>query len=123
MEIIYENNYIISAKFISNDISLIDIDMDSKYKLRGTPFQVKVWQEIAKIPFGETRTYSDIAMAINHPKAYRAVANACGKNKIAYRIPCHRVVNKSGIGGYAYGIELKKKLLDYEKYNCLNVLI
>lgn len=71
MEVIYEDNHIISARFINHKSeSQINIDVNhTKYKLSGTPFQIKVWQEIALIPFGETKTYSDIA------KAYRAVAN------------------------------------------------
>lgn len=85
------------------------------YKLEGTAFQKLVWEQLMLIPFGQVRTYSDIATLIGKPKAYRAVANACGKNKIAILIPCHRVVSKNNIGGYAYGIEIKKKLLELEK--------
>ena len=60
-------------------------------KLEGTEFQIKVWKEISKIPYGETRTYKDLAVAIGRPNSSRAVANACGKNPYAPIIPCHRV--------------------------------
>lgn len=81
----------------------------------GTHFQQQVWEEIAKIPWGQTRTYSDIAMSLGKPKAYRAVANACGKNKICLLVPCHRVVSKHGIGGYSSGVDIKKRLLTLEQ--------
>lgn len=91
-------------KYINKDLQLI-----------GTDFQLKVWNEIAKIPFGETRTYSEIAKNIGNPKAYRAVALACSQNKFAILIPCHRVVGKNNLGGYKWHINKKKYLLDYEK--------
>jgi len=70
-------------------------------KLKGTDFQIKVWNEIKKIPKGSVRTYKEIAIAINHPKSYRAVANACKKNPHPIIIPCHRVIRSNGrIGGY-----------------------
>ena len=82
--------------------------------LKGTRFQIKVWEEISKIPFGETRTYKDLAIAIGNPKSSRAVANACGQNPYPPTIPCHRVIRTDGkIGGYSGkgGIKTKKKLL------------
>jgi O-6-methylguanine DNA methyltransferase len=81
-----------------------------------TVFQTSVLLEITKIPFGETRTYSDIAKAIGNPKAVRAVGSACGKNPLPFFIPCHRVVQSSGkIGSYSMGgAEVKKKLLEFE---------
>jgi len=70
-------------------------------KLKGTDFQIKAWNEIKKIPKGSVRTYNEIAIAINHPKSYRAVANACKKNPHPIIIPCHRVIRSNGrIGGY-----------------------
>ena len=67
------------------------------------------------IPKGETRTYSEIAAAIGNPSSVRAVANACGANKMALVIPCHRVIRKNGdLGGYRWGIEIKRKLLQKE---------
>ena len=86
-------------------------------KLKGTKFQIKVWKEIAKIPYGETRTYKKIAIAIGKPNAYRAVANACGKNPLPIIRPCHRVICSNGnIGGYSFGAGtiLKKSLLNLE---------
>ena len=82
--------------------------------LVGTFFQKEVWQEIKKIPKGETRTYKDIAIAINKPNSSRAVANACGKNPLLITIPCHRVIRSDGnLGGYSGkgGTQKKLKLL------------
>ncbi len=86
--------------------------------MQGTDFQNKVWKELKKIPKGETRTYKQIALNIGHPKASRAVANACGKNPYPIEIPCHRVIRSDGgLGGYSGvgGIKTKKKLLKMEK--------
>lgn len=91
--------------------------LTSKCKMIGTEFQIKTWRQIKKIPYGETKTYSEIAEAIGHPNSCRAVANACGQNKIALFIPCHRVVGKKDLGGYKWGIGSKQWLLDMEKNN------
>jgi O-6-methylguanine DNA methyltransferase len=83
----------------------------------GTPFQMRVWKEIRKIPFGETRTYREIAEAIGNPNSYRAVANACGSNPIPISVPCHRVIRSDGgVGGYSGpgGSSAKKILLAAE---------
>ena len=82
-----------------------------------TDFQRLVWKEIEKIPYGETRSYRDIAISIGRPKSYRAVANACGKNPLPIIRPCHRVICSNGeIGGYSIngGVTLKKALLKCE---------
>ena len=82
-----------------------------------TKFQQLVWNEIEKIPYGETRSYKDIAVSIGKPRAARAVANACAKNPTPIKRPCHRVICNNGqIGGYSGpgGIETKKKLLERE---------
>jgi len=80
--------------------------------LSGTPFQKKVWAEIAKIPKGKTITYKDLAKRIGKPKAVRAVANALGANPCAPEIPCHRVVRSDGsLGGYSGRGGIKTKLL------------
>ena len=82
-----------------------------------TQFQKDVWEAIDRIPFGETRTYKELASSIGHPKAYRAVANACGKNPNPVSTPCHRVISSDGtIGGYSGkgGIKKKKALLKKE---------
>jgi len=82
-----------------------------------TKFQQLVWNEIEKIPYGETRSYKDIAVLIGKPKSARAVANACAKNPTPIKRPCHRVICSNGqLGGYSGpgGIETKKKLLERE---------
>ena len=83
----------------------------------GTVFQKKVWRELSKIPKGETNTYKEIANAIGHPLAVRAVANACGKNPYPITIPCHRVIRSDGkLGGYSApgGTAAKRRLLKEE---------
>ena len=87
-------------------------------KLEGTEFQIRVWNELKKIPKGETRTYQEIAKLIGKPTAVRAVANACGKNPYPITIPCHRVIRSDGgLGGYSGegGVEKKRFLLENEK--------
>ena len=86
-------------------------ELEKKY----TTFQIRVWKELTKIPRRETRTYKEVAIAIGNPKAYRAVANACGKNPLQIIIPCHRVVGTNNLGGYKWGIEKKKELLKSER--------
>jgi len=81
----------------------------------GTPFQERVWRELLRIPYGETRSYEEIAVALGSPDAQRAVGRANGLNRIAIVIPCHRVVNKDGgLGGYGGGLRRKQYLLDLE---------
>lgn len=81
----------------------------------GTDFQRKVWKEIEKIPFGSTRTYAEIAKALEKPGAARAVGSACGANPLPLFVPCHRVVaSNGGLGGYSGGLDIKKKLLRIE---------
>jgi AraC family transcriptional regulator, regulatory protein of adaptative response / methylated-DNA-[protein]-cysteine methyltransferase len=84
--------------------------------LQGTPFQRRVWEELMKIPFGETRSYSQIATNLNKPTAFRAVAQAISSNQHAIIIPCHRVIKANGeLCGYAGGIARKQGLLSLEK--------
>ena len=86
--------------------------------LVGTEFQKRVWNEIKKIPEGETRSYKDIAVALRKPNSSRAVANACGKNPFLEDIPCHRVIRSDGkLGGYSGkgGVKQKLNLLKREK--------
>ena len=86
------------------------------YRLQGTIFQEKVWQALREIPYGETRSYKDIAEAIGHPKAFRAVGMANNANPIFIAIPCHRVIGANGsLVGYGGGLEMKKALLELEK--------
>lgn len=82
----------------------------------GTPFQKEVWGALQKIPYGQTRSYGEIAAAINKPTAFRAVALANKANPLGIIIPCHRVINADGkIGGYNGGVEKKEKLLHLER--------
>jgi len=84
--------------------------------LRGTVFQLRVWQALKQIPRGETRSYSQLARELGDPKATRAVARACATNRVALVVPCHRVVGASGsLTGYRWGVERKKKLLEAER--------
>lgn len=81
----------------------------------GTPFQHSVWNALRGIPYGETRSYEDIAVAIGNPKAVRAIGQANTRNPILLLVPCHRVINKNGtIGGFGCGVEIKKQLLQLE---------
>ncbi len=89
---------------------------DLPLKAEGTEFQMKVWNALQTIPYGETCSYADIARKIGNPNAFRPVGGANHKNPIMIVIPCHRVINADGgIGGYGGGIEVKKYLLDLEK--------
>lgn len=90
-------------------------EFDYPLELRGTPFQRAVWEELLKIPFGETRSYRQIANALGQPAATRAVGAANGANPIALIVPCHRVIGSTGrLTGYAGGLNVKARLLDFE---------
>jgi AraC family transcriptional regulator of adaptative response/methylated-DNA-[protein]-cysteine methyltransferase len=92
--------------------SLPEVPLD----LRGTAFQLRVWQALRGIPRGETRTYSQLARQLGDPKATRAVARACALNRVSLMVPCHRVVGVSGsLTGYRWGVERKRALLNAEK--------
>lgn len=98
--------------FLSGDATLGKLPLD----IRGTVFQQRVWGALRQIPRGETRTYKDIATAIGAPKAVRAVGSACGANPVALVIPCHRALRTDGgLGGYAWGLQRKQKLLTIER--------
>ena len=89
---------------------------DFECRVQGTPFQQKVWAALREIPYGETRSYKDIAEAIGHPKAFRAVGMANHANPIFIVIPCHRVIGSNGsLVGYGGGLEMKKSLLQLER--------
>jgi O-6-methylguanine DNA methyltransferase len=84
--------------------------------VQSTAFQWRVWEELRAIPYGSTRSYSEIAQRIGQPDASRAVAQACANNPVAIVIPCHRVVRANGnIGGYRWGAERKERLLAQER--------
>jgi len=83
--------------------------------LRGTPFQVSCWNALLAIPYGETRTYADIARAVGRPKGFRAVGLANNRNPVAIVVPCHRVIASDGtLCGYGGGLDVKRKLLELE---------
>lgn len=89
---------------------------DLPLHLVGTEFQKQVWNALLEIPYGETRTYQEIAIRIGKPKAVRAVGGACNRNPIGIIVPCHRVIGKNGsLTGYAGGLSYKELLLNHEK--------
>lgn len=91
-------------------------DLDLPLDVTATAFQSRVWDAVRAIPFGQTRSYKQIATAIGRPRAVRAVARACAANPAAVVIPCHRVVREDGrIGGYRWGARRKRALLAYER--------
>lgn len=97
---------------IEHPAQMPDLPLD----VAGTAFQQAIWNELRRIPAGETRTYADIAAAVGKPKAVRAAGSANGANNVAVLIPCHRVIRTDGaLGGYAYGLERKEKLLSAER--------
>jgi AraC family transcriptional regulator of adaptative response/methylated-DNA-[protein]-cysteine methyltransferase len=100
------------AQYIDGRATSLDLPLD----VRGSEFRRRVWDALARIPRGETRSYADVARSIGMPRAARAVANACGANPVAIAIPCHRVVaSDGGLGGYHWGVERKRALLTRER--------
>ncbi len=88
---------------------------ETRLHLIGGPFQIKVWEALMQVPSGHVTTYSDIARAIGHPTAMRAVGNAVGRNPISWIIPCHRALRKAGgLGGYHWGLDVKRAMLAWE---------
>lgn len=106
-------------RLVAQVVGLIEapkVGLDLPLDLRGTVFQERVWQALRKIPSGRTVSYAEIARKIGDPKAVRAVARACGANRIAVAIPCHRVVRTDGaLSGYRWGVERKRALLEKER--------
>jgi O-6-methylguanine DNA methyltransferase len=83
--------------------------------VQATAFQRRVWEELRRIPYGKTKTYSEVARAIGRPTAIRAVARACATNPVSVVVPCHRVVREDGnLAGYRWGIQRKRALLEHE---------
>jgi len=113
IEVEVENSYIKHIKkqllaYLKNEIKKIHIEFD----ISGSDFEKKVYKELIKIPYGETKTYGEIAKLISNPKSYRAVGKACNKNKLVILIPCHRVIGANGdLKGFAGGLDVKKELL------------
>lgn len=101
-----------AATAVENPAQMPDLPVD----IAGTAFQEAVWQELRRIPPGETRSYAQVAAAVGKPSAVRATGSANGANNVAILIPCHRVVRSDGsLGGYAYGLDRKAKLLERER--------
>lgn len=141
INIVENNNAIIEIYFgeneISNDIEIKETSLikktikqleeyfmgkrkafDISIFSEGTEFQKKVWNELINIPYGETRSYGEIAKRVNNPKGARAIGMANNKNPISIIIPCHRVIGASGkLVGYGGGLDIKEKLLKLEKEN------
>lgn len=118
-----ENNHTLEPymneikEFLEGNRQHFSIPMD----FHGTPFQLAVWNALFEIPFGETKTYAEIASKIHNPKAVRAVGSAIGKNPLLIIIPCHRVIGKNGtLTGYRGGFEMKKMLLRIESHQKSN---
>lgn len=102
--------------YFASKLQQFELDL----KPKGTEFQLAVWRALEQIPFGETRSYIDIARAINNPQACRAVGMANNRNPITIVIPCHRVIGADGsLVGYGGGIERKIRLLEHEKADCV----
>ena len=101
-------------QYFEGKLKTFTVPMD----LKGTPFQMAVWNQLLNIPYGKTRTYSEIATLVGKPGAMRAVGRANGDNYIAIAVPCHRVIQADGnLRGYGGGIWRKRRLLDLEKQN------
>lgn len=93
-----------------------ELESEIKLLLVGTVFQLSVWSALMEIPFGELVSYKDMAKRVGRPSAFRAVGSAIGRNKVAILVPCHRVIQSSGdLGGYAWGLPVKRALLDEER--------
>ena len=102
--------------YFSGDLKEFSLELH----LQGTPFQRTVWDQLRKIPYGETRSYGELAAALGNPSASRAVGLANGKNPIGIIVPCHRVVGADGsLTGYGGGLDRKRRLLDFERGTAL----
>ncbi len=100
--------------YFAGDLRAFELPLD----LHGTDFQIRVWRQLEAIPYGEFRSYAEVAQAIGAPQAVRAVGAANGANPVPIVVPCHRVIGSSGkLVGYGGGLELKRRLLDLESRN------
>lgn len=104
-------------QYFQKQLKIFQVSLD----LRGTPFQVSVWNELSRIPFGITCSYYDIALRLDNPKATRAVGTANGKNPIPIIIPCHRVIGKNTLTGFRGGLRFKETFLQLEGIEHYNV--
>lgn len=113
---IIQTRFVTTAQTPVQELTVQHEALLSHLILEGTPFQTTVWQALLTIPAGTTISYQELAKMIGKPKAHRAVARAVATNTIAYFIPCHRVIRADGsLGGFRWGVERKKALLEYEK--------
>ncbi|MET8410311.1 methylated-DNA--[protein]-cysteine S-methyltransferase [Streptomyces sp. NPDC005195] len=104
------------AAYFAGDLKEFDLPM----RLAGTPFQRSVWDQLTRIPYGEIRSYGELADALGNPKASRAVGLANGRNPVGIIVPCHRVVGADGsLTGYGGGLDRKRSLLDFERGSAL----
>lgn len=99
-------------RYLSGEQPNLDLPLD----IRATAFQLRVWKYLQGIPYGDLQSYGEVAAALGHPGAARAVAQACGKNRVALAIPCHRIIRGDGdLGGYRWGLHRKRTLIDLER--------
>ncbi|XP_055912588.1 bifunctional transcriptional activator/DNA repair enzyme Ada [Eupeodes corollae] len=103
-----------STEVVDNIFTDTNVSKNFRLILQGTDFQAQVWQQLCDIPKGQTWSYEDVAVAMNKPKAIRPVANAVASNEIAFLIPCHRVIAKSGKSKYRWGSDRKISILERE---------
>lgn len=97
---------------LNGEMPAAQLDLD----LRGTPFQVRVWKALVRVPWGKTCSYSELAARAGNPRAVRAAASACARNPITFVVPCHRILRKGGgLGGYYWGLSVKERLLARER--------
>lgn len=100
------------SQYLEGSSTSLDLPLD----VRGTAFQMKVWSYLQRIPYGEVRSYAEVAKALGRPDAVRAVAGACAKNEVALVIPCHRVIRgDGGLAGYRWGLARKRALIERER--------
>jgi AraC family transcriptional regulator of adaptative response/methylated-DNA-[protein]-cysteine methyltransferase len=105
-----------AVESVRNGAPLLQNQTGTEFDLRGTAFQLRVWQALRQIPRGETRTYSQLAREMGIPDSTRAVARACAVNRVSLMVPCHRVVGASGsLTGYRWGVDRKRRLLEAEQ--------
>jgi AraC family transcriptional regulator of adaptative response/methylated-DNA-[protein]-cysteine methyltransferase len=104
------------VKAILSNLNGRERRLDLPLDVEATAFQRRVWQELRRIPYGRTRSYTEVARAIGRPRAVRAVARACATNPVSIVVPCHRVVREDGnLAGYRWGLERKQALIETEK--------
>jgi len=107
-----------TKSMLSKAVALVEhpgVDQDLPLDMRGTPFQLRVWQALREIPAGTTISYTELAQRIGSPKSVRAVATACAANTLAVAVPCHRVIRADGeLSGYRWGVERRRALLKRE---------